>query len=269
MTLNLSDLAFLTVARAATSGVIATGGTESIVNISGINYRLHTFTSSSSLVVLQPITVSYLNIAGGAGGGYVNTGGVGGGGAGGFLEGSIFLPPGTYPITIGLGGIGAAAGPGTNGGNTSAFGLTSIGGGVGGGLPNGAGSGGSGGGAGATGSAGSGTAGQGNSGGQPGGGGGGANAPGANGAAGATGGAGKSSSITGTATNYCGGGGGIGSGGVGAGGLGGGGAARIGVGPGNPGTAPGAGGGAIRSNNNGQQTAGRGADGILHLRYPI
>ena len=91
--------------------------------------------SNQQLLVTRPMTnVQYLIVAGGGGGGD-NLGG--GGGGGGVITGTFAnLAPGTYDITIGAGGL-----PGTtsvnnprggNGGNSSAFGFTAIGGGGGG-----------------------------------------------------------------------------------------------------------------------------------------
>lgn len=154
--------------------------------------------------VWQPITgayaVNYLIVAGGGGGG-VTIGA--GGGAGGLLANVTSVQPGnTYTITVGSGGA-----VGVNGANSSALGLTAIGGGAG----NTGNAGGSGGGAG-SGSPGAGTAGQGfaggNSAGSYGGGGGGAGAVGGNavaGTRGGDGGVGVQSSITGTAVFYAGG----------------------------------------------------------------
>ena len=164
-------------------------------------------------------SATYLIVAGGGGGGTANnTGRGGGGGAGGLLSGSTNLYTGTtYSVTVGTGGAGGLANGGAggvdtrgqNGTNSTALGLTAIGGGGAGGgkdsaYKNGK-SGGSGGGGGEIfggGSGGSGTAGQGNAGasgsGSSGGGGGGAGGAGSGG----TGGAGISNSITGSAITY-------------------------------------------------------------------
>lgn len=181
-------------------------------------------------------SVSYLVVAGGGGGG-ANYGG--GGGAGGLLSGTANLTPGLgYSFVIGSGGAIT-----TQGANTTALGLTAIGGGNGGfGGDNGtAGSGGSGGGGGGqtvnSKSGGSGTSGQGNAGGNnvnggtyPSGGGGGAGAVGGNGGGNSgNGGVGIQSTISGSAVYYAGGGGGgtsangagAGTGGAGGGGNGG------------------------------------------------
>ena len=117
--------------------------------------------------------VRYLVVAGGGGGGSDMGGG---GGAGGYLAGTTTLTAGTtYTVTVGAGGTGALAGDaqprGVSGVNSSAFSLTSIGGGGGAsdyassGVPYAAASGGSGGGApGNSQPAGTGTVGQGNDG---------------------------------------------------------------------------------------------------------
>jgi len=184
------------------------------------NYRVLTFTSSGTFTPsIVPIgtTIDYLIVAGGGGGGTdMDVGG--GGGAGGLLTGTITPTAQTYTITVGAGGAqgtgpdvtNAGAGSnGTQGGNSSAFGLTTIGGGYGGTRNQNGGSGGSGGGGGDFGGAGgTGTTGQGYAGGA---------APGGNsnngwdvGAGGGAGGAanswlpgpGLANSITGTVVTY-------------------------------------------------------------------
>lgn len=144
-------------------------------------YKVHTFTSNgdfniSSLGYNADLgKVDYLVVAGGGSGGPP---GGGGGGAGGMLTGTNLTVSATnYPIVVGAGGTGTAyPSPGNNGQNSTALGLTAIGGGGGGstwgnGTNNEAGgkAGGSGGGAGINSnyiaSGGAGTAGQGNKGG--------------------------------------------------------------------------------------------------------
>ena len=79
-------------------------------------------------------SVEYMLIAGGGGGG-----GVGGGGAGGYLTGTYTVTPATlYSIVVGAGAAqitstGGTTPAGNNGSNSTAFGLTAIGGGGGGG----------------------------------------------------------------------------------------------------------------------------------------
>jgi hypothetical protein len=87
-------------------------------------YWIHTFTSDGTFTALQDLTVEYLIVAGGGGGG---TSFGGGGGAGGYLTGTTNLSQENFLITIGAGGPTV-----TNGVNSSAFNLTSIGGGKGG-----------------------------------------------------------------------------------------------------------------------------------------
>lgn len=130
-------------------------------------------------VPVPPPSVSYLIVAGGGSGGpsQYGLGGGGGGGAGGVLSGTTSVSIGAlYTFTVGAGGAAAPANniyPGNDGGNSTAFGLTAIGGGGGGNGSNGtyqAGrAGGSGGGGGYRGyttqaNGGSGTVGQGNNG---------------------------------------------------------------------------------------------------------
>jgi hypothetical protein len=79
--------------------------------------------------------VSTLLVAGGGGGGGGLNGG--GGGAGGFIETTTTVSAGSwYPVTVGAGGLGALTGNDalnapSNGGNSTAFSLTAIGGGKG------------------------------------------------------------------------------------------------------------------------------------------
>jgi hypothetical protein len=218
--------------------IVATGGTilPDVID-KGRTWKVHQFSTvgTSSFVVSdagKESTIEYLVVAGGGGGGGGRHGG--GGGAGGLLEGSATVTATSYSIVVGGGGAGGvtSGASGTtlavNGSNSSAFGVTAIGGGRGGGHPgatpeSGA-SGGSGGGAGHSGTGGAGTPGQGFDG-TPilnraaNGGGGGAGGPsvpgfGAEGAGtgkGADGGPGKMSRILGTPLWFAGGGGGSGS----------------------------------------------------------
>tara|TARA_Y100000385_G_scaffold172160_2_gene178273 strand:+ start:2665 stop:5172 length:2508 start_codon:yes stop_codon:yes gene_type:complete len=143
----------------ATGGVVSTFG----------SYTVHTFLSSGNFVTTATKDMEYLIVGGGGGGGQ-NTGG--GGGAGGLLHNvggtALSLLDGTHPIVVGAGG-----GSFTAGSDSSAFSLTSIGGGRGGSNQLGdASGGGSGGGAAfihssSSGQKGAGTAGQGNDGGGP------------------------------------------------------------------------------------------------------
>ena len=278
------------------TGLVASGGAESNVTISGIVYKLHTFTSSGTLTVSSGGYFDYLIISGGGGGGCGTAGGGGAGGyrtnvsgqssgGGGSAEGTAQLSAGSHTITIGAGGAGAVtnSSDATNGGNTSVGSIVQAsGGGAGGeGNPNNtrrAGQpGGSGGGAweysGDSGGAGSGTSGQGYAGGSSaltGGAGGG----GAGGTAGAhstntqnsDGGPGVSSNINGTATGRAGGGGGGLSGQSSA--SDGGGAGANGSATGSSGTANtggGGGGGWAYASGNG----GSGGSGLVIIRYRV
>ena len=232
--------------------------------------------------VVPPITTysaDYLVVAGGGNGGFgAGTGSFGGGGAGGLLIGTTTLISNTtYSFVIGAGAPTNPTGyTSTNGNNSTAFGLTAIGG--GGGTANSGGSGGAG-----YPSAGSGTAGQGNAGGttEPaGGGGGGAGAVGQNCTGnGANGGIGVASSITGTSVYYAGGGGGGGTSdgenyGGGSGGAGGGGNGGNGYGqgsgqsgtPGSGGVAnTGGGGGGGAHTDYGSGNGGAGGSGVVYI----
>lgn len=183
------------------TGIEASGGTTVIDRtINGVDYRIHAFEnvgSSTFSVDFAPpdATVDALIVAGGGGG--ANSGG---GGAGGLIyTQSISVNDQNYNITVGDGGASNGEdNAGSNGGDSSAFGLIAIGGGGGGaarfneGNEHDGKNGGSGGGASfdvtsSEGSAGSGVSGQGNDGGLSnrdglggGGGGGGAGQPGQN-----------------------------------------------------------------------------------------
>ncbi len=269
---------------------IATGGTITNITQGGVNYRVHTFTTTgtSTFTVTRGGQIEYLIVAGGGGGVGSNNCciGAGGGGAGGYLTGITQVSAGTYSITVGPGGTGAQ-----NGTNSSAFGLTAFGGGYGARYTgaanvaaNNASNGGSGGGGthdNIYGVNGSGTAGQGNSGGPNtgvgvvGGGGGGAGEPGFIGGAvngnNGRGGTGIASSITGVLVYRAGGGGGSvrtnGSGVGSSGGLGGGGTgyAQTATG-GTDGQANtgGGGGGGVGGNS---LTHTSGGSGIVIVRY--
>jgi len=288
--------------------ITATGGTTTNITVGTTTYRVHQFTATgtANLVVSDPGShgeIEYL-IVGGGGGGGMDMGG--GGGGGGVLIGKTVLQNQTYAIVVGAGGWGAPAGgtnrgdgvgpqpsahqftiPATNGGNSSAFGFTAIGGGAGGSsvytfTPGASGNlGGSGGGT--SGYSNDGTLragggyypGQGSRGGRGGpayysGGGGGAGGPGTDSTSLANGGAGILSTILGNTLYWGGGGGGSGytiAGGNG--GIGGGGGAAIGTTTGGAGLNNGAagGGGATSAQantpggNGGTNTGGGGGGG--------
>jgi hypothetical protein len=203
------------------TSVSASGGTVTDITVDGVDYKVHTFTTSGDFIVSSTgesvaLTVEYVVVGGGGGGGV----GGGGGGAGGFRFGSLGVNSGIQPIVIGSGGPSA-----TDGVASSGLGISSAGGGKGGNRNLNGSAGGSGGGGGIEGSLNTGGAGntpstspaQGFNGGNNtssspnfgAGGGGGASAVGqtpANGTAPAgDGGAGAASSITGTSVTYAGG----------------------------------------------------------------
>jgi hypothetical protein len=264
---------------------VIVGGVETI---SG-GYKVHTFTSTSSLRVVEGGVVEYLVVAGGGGGGRQYGGG---GGAGGLLTGRAGVSVGNQTVTVGGGGNPATLGQGSDGTSSSVFSLAPSGGGGGGYYAAGADragrNGGSGGGGGSlqgssgAASGGSGTSGQGNAGGSgyhtfgsgaSGGGGGGAAAAGASmsgsgGGPSAPGGAGRQ--VFGSF--YAGGGGGgadsnttgVPDGGQGGGGRGGyliSGVRQSAVG----GTANTGGGG---GGSSADQGAAAGGSGIVIIRYP-
>ena len=278
------------------TGLVASGGSESNVTISGIVYKLHTFTSSGTLTVSSGGEFEFLIISGGGGGGCGTAGGGGAGGyrtnvtgqasgGGGSAEGTAQLSAGSHTITIGAGGAGAVtnSSDATNGGVTSIGTVVQASGGGAGGEGNPSNTrragqpGGSGGGAweysGDSGGAGSGTSGQGYAGGSSaltggagGGGAGGTAGAHASNTAGSDGGPGVSSNINGTATSRAGGGGGGLSGQSSAsdgGGAGGNGSATGTSGTAN--TGGGGGGGWAYASGNG----GSGGSGLVIIRYTV
>ena len=147
--------------------VQATGGSISNVNIGGINYRYHAFTSvGTSTFSVQNAGINNgglecLIVAGGGGAGQGSSGNnsAGGGGAGGVVFTTIEgLSSQNYSIVVGQGGNrfgrtlpGGSPPSNGNGVNSSFFGLTAIGGGAGGPTDDNARDGGSGGGEGGVG----------------------------------------------------------------------------------------------------------------------
>jgi hypothetical protein len=274
----------------------ATGGDDVYeIQVGARTYVVHEFTTvgTATFTPTTPLLgVEYLVVAGGGGGG-ANRGA--GGGAGGYLAGSTSLDAEAYLIVVGAGGAGGSSTvDAVNGGNSSALGLTAIGGGRGGratagsldGASGGSGGGGSGNSFGSAGTGGAATSGQGNAGGDglspgtnsgAGGGGGGAGGSGATAtpASGGNGGAGITSSITGTAVGRAGGGGGgidkrLHTGTVGVGTDGGGSAQdQLNGTAGAANTGGGGGGGGVRTSPSVASTnGGAGGSGIVVVRYP-
>ena len=123
------------------------GGSESTVNISGTNYKLHTFNSSGTLTCTVSGTAQVLVVGGGGAGGsgFGQTGG-GGGGAGGVVYSTSYpITTTSYSVTVGAGGTTTST-TGNNGGSSTFGTMTAVGGGGGADNNNGS-SGGSGGGA--------------------------------------------------------------------------------------------------------------------------
>jgi hypothetical protein len=249
----------------------ASGGTETTITDGGVDYKVHTFTSSDTLYVQGIGQVEYLVVAGGGGGG----GDIGaGGGAGGYREFSKVISPSSYSVVVGSGGSGGTSGVDGSSGNDSSFNLdVSTGGGGGTSNTNGLSGGSGGGGRSGTGVGGAGNTPStsplqgtngGNGGDNSGGGGGGAFSAGANGGTyvGGNGGSGISSNITGTLIYRAGGGGGNGyTGSDGTGGIGGGGSGNGASGVAN--TGGGGGGGDLGG------SGGNGGSGIVIIRYTV
>ena len=105
----------------------------------GTTYVSHTFDANlgESLVIAGApagFTVDALIVAGGGGGSESNIGGAGGGAGGMQVVTGLSVSNGNYAASVGSGGAGApnADTSGVSGGNSSIFGLTSVGGGGGG-----------------------------------------------------------------------------------------------------------------------------------------
>jgi hypothetical protein len=110
----------------------ATGGTESAYSSGGINYKVHTFTSSGTFTAESAGAVDILVVGGGGGSG--SGGGGGGGGGSVFYATDYSLSATSYVVTIGGGGTSYSyynGTPGNRGGTTTAFGVSGLGGGGG------------------------------------------------------------------------------------------------------------------------------------------
>jgi hypothetical protein len=98
---------------------------------SGVTYKYITYTVSGSITVTKAGFLDILLVGGGGGSSFDGNNRIGGGGAGGVRYGAFIVPVGTYTITVGSGGGGAANFAGT--GTASSFGsIVSVGGGSGG-----------------------------------------------------------------------------------------------------------------------------------------
>ena len=268
-------------AASGSTYVSASGGTVSYGSQSGVYYKAHTFTSTGSFVVSTGGTVDSLIVGGGGPGGAGGTYRTGGGGGGGRVQliTDTTVTPQTYSITVGA----AQTLANTVGNSSSAFSITSVGGGAGGSTSTGQAGGLAGGGGGSANTSGltesaggsgtnAGGAGRINSANYRGGGGGG----GSNTAAGSNAG-GTANNATGDGGNgangytwafdgltYGGGGGGAGSISAGSGGTGGGGA-----GNGTAGTANTGGGGGGTNSGGTPAAVPAGGSGVVKIRYAI
>lgn len=126
---------------ASNSWTVVIGGGGGFANFSNsptgtyvendITYKYVTYTGNSSLTITKAGFLDVLLVGGGGGSSADGNNRIGGGGAGGVRYGAFIVPIGTYTITIGAGGGGAANFAGT-GGATSISSVLSVGGGSGG-----------------------------------------------------------------------------------------------------------------------------------------
>ena len=110
-----------------------TGGIESFYSEGGTRYKVHTFYRNDTFIPDRAMNVDVFIVAGGGSGGTGWYGG--GGGAGGVVyRPSLSITAQSYAIVIGQGGTASdtTQSVGGNGTNSTAFGLTAIGGGAGG-----------------------------------------------------------------------------------------------------------------------------------------
>jgi hypothetical protein len=122
-----------------TNSMTATGGTITEINVTNSptkRYRVHTFTSNGTFAVTQLSNTASLNavqylIVGGAGSGGGALGA--GGGAGGLVHNlnsaGLGVTVQNYSVTIGAGATGSTSASKFNGANTTALGITGLGGG--------------------------------------------------------------------------------------------------------------------------------------------
>jgi len=91
------------------TGVVATGGTVTTYTTGGTTYKVHTFTSSGTFNVTSGGPVDVLLVGGGGGGGYYLGAQVGGGGGGGggqvVYQTGVSVSLGSFPVTVGSGGL--------------------------------------------------------------------------------------------------------------------------------------------------------------------
>lgn len=122
-------------ANSSISSLKSVGNLKSIVSggtlTSDANYYYRTFTANDTLSITQnSLTADVLLVAGGGGAGWDAGGGGGGGGV--IIALSKILSINSHSLVIGNGGTHTQFLRGTNGGNTTAFELTALGGGGGG-----------------------------------------------------------------------------------------------------------------------------------------
>lgn len=110
---------------------VAVGGRRITYTEDTKTYIAHMFYSSDIFLLYENKYCEYLIVAGGGSGVRGNNGDAGGG-AGGLILSAGNITKGNYPIIVGAGGVGLGNYFSNNGNNSSALGLTAIGGGGGG-----------------------------------------------------------------------------------------------------------------------------------------
>ncbi|MBL3569933.1 hypothetical protein BV509_01110 [Rhodovulum sulfidophilum] len=124
-------------AYAVIAAFSGTGATKTTVNIAATNYDIYECPSDAQIDVGTAGDIDYAIIGAGGASSPANYNASGGGSGGDVLIGTMAVSAGTKSITVGLGGTSTTSAA-TSGGDTSALGLTALGGGYGGGYGAGA-----------------------------------------------------------------------------------------------------------------------------------
>ncbi|RAP39385.1 hypothetical protein BYZ73_20805, partial [Rhodovulum viride] len=124
-------------AYAVISAFSGTGATKTTVNIAGSSFDIYECPFDAQIEVGTAGDIDYAIIGAGGASSPANYNASGGGSGGDVLIGTMAVSAGTLAITVGLGGTSTTSAA-TSGGDTSALGLTALGGGIGAGFGGGA-----------------------------------------------------------------------------------------------------------------------------------